>query len=204
MGSALTTARARWAHLPSGLLEHLERVSQGAENLAQRWGVDPEEAALAGFLHDVARAQPPEALLRQARELNLPIDPVEEAMPLLLHGPVAAALIREELQEAEEPIAAAICWHTTGRWGMTDLEKVVFLADKLDPDKLNAAADMQELVQAAEQDLDQAVLRYLDRSARHLLERGGLVHPATIEARNWLLLQAKTKGTVTLTQTSRD
>ena len=87
---------------------------------------------MAGFLHDVARAQSPELLLEQAQELGIAINPMEEAMPLLLHGPVAAALLQQELED--EGVVNAVRWHTTGRWGMSALEQVVFLADKTDPE----------------------------------------------------------------------
>ena len=187
MPITLAEARSRWAHLPASLREHLERVSHGAHHLAQRWDVDPETAALAGFLHDVARAQSPELLLEQAQELGIPINPMEEAMPLLLHGPVAAALLQQEL--ADEGVVNAVRWHTTGRWGMSALEQVVFLADKTDPNKINDSPGMQKVAQLGETSLNLAVVRYLERSTRRLLKQGRMLHPASIEARNWLLLQ---------------
>ncbi len=187
MPITLAVARSRWEHLPAGLLEHLERVSHGAHHLAQRWDVDPETAALAGFLHDVARAQSPELLLEQAQELGIAINPMEEAMPLLLHGPVAAALLQQELED--EGVVNAVRWHTTGRWGMSALEQVVFLADKTDPNKLNGSPGRQKVAQLGETSLNLAVVRYLERSSRRLLKQGRMLHPASIEARNWLLLQ---------------
>ena len=175
--------------LPAGLLAHMERVSTTAQQLANRWGADPDAAALAGFLHDVARAQPPEALLAQARELGLPVHPVEERTPLLLHGPVGAVLVDRLEPGLSEELRQAIAWHSTGRWGMTLLEKVVFLADKLEPGKQGYYQGLDDLNDLAQQDLDQALLNYLEWSVRHLMERGVLVHPATIDARNWLLAQ---------------
>ena len=187
MPITLAEARSRWAHLPAGLREHLERVSHGAHRLAQRWDVDPETAALAGFLHDVARAQSPELLLEQAKELGIAINPMEEAMPLLLHGPVAAALL--QLEQEDEGVVNAVRWHTTGRWEMSALEQVVFLADKTDPNKINGSPGMQKVAQLGETSLNLAVVRYLERSTKRLLKQGRMLHPASIEARNWLLLQ---------------
>lgn len=185
----LERLRTAWAQLPGGLLDHMEGVSRTAHQLAHRWGADPEAAALAGFLHDVARAQTLATLLAQARELGLPVHPVEEHSPLLLHGPVGAYLAAREEPGLGEELRLAITWHTTGRWGMTLLEKVVFLADKLEPGKQGYYQGLNDLAGLAQEDLDQAVLTYLEWLVQHLLERGALVHPATIDARNWLLLQ---------------
>lgn len=187
--SNLAAARRHWAHLPRGLLDHLERVSALAAELAVRWSVDPERSALAGYLHDVARAQTPHDLLAKAEYLGLAIHPVEAAVAVLLHGPVGAALVRQELKIADEEVLAAITWHSTGRWGMSNLEKVVFLADKLDPEKDGYYPGLEGLPALAQENLDRAVLHYLEWQIRHLLERGGLLHPATIDARNWLLQQ---------------
>ena len=186
----LDDARGQWAHLPAGLIAHLERVSEGARALAARWDVDPERAALGGFLHDVARAQPPPTLLRQARDLGLPVGPVEEAVPLLLHGPVGARLACPEADSTEQDVVTAIAWHSTAREGMSNLEKVVFLADKLDPDKQGYyPPGLERLPELAQEHLDLAVVRYLEWQVRHLLERGGVIHPAALDARNWLLLR---------------
>lgn len=181
--------RPLWQHLPRGLIEHLERVSRLAGELAGRWGVDHRAAELAGFLHDIARAQASPMLLQRARELGIAIDPVEEATPLLLHGPVGAALARNAVAWADDAIFQAIAWHSTARWGMTALEKVVFLADKLDPGKVGYyPSGLEPLPELTQHNLDQAVVFYLDWELRQLLERGMPVHAAAVHARNWLLL----------------
>jgi len=116
---SLEGLRRRFSHLPQGLLDHLKRVSQLAGQLAARWDVDPERAALVGFLHDVARAEDPAWLLARARELGLVVHPVEEAVPVLLHGPLAAALVEQELGLKDQEMLAAITWHSTGRGGVS-------------------------------------------------------------------------------------
>ena len=190
--SPLEGVRSRWVDLPRGLYAHLERVSYLAGELAVRWDADPEGAALAGFLHDVARAEAPQVLLAKAREFGLPVSPVEKAVPLLLHGPVGAALARPDLKDQAEEVAAAIAWHSTAHEGMSVLEKVVFLADKLDPEKQGPhSPGLEDLPSLAKEDLDQALVYYLRWQMRHILERGGLLHPATVEAHNWLLFQLK-------------
>lgn len=176
--------------MPAGLLNHLAAVSIGSVALAERWNVDPEEAALAGFLHDVARAREPEVLLRQAREYGVTVHPVEEAFPVLLHGSVGAAEVAKEWPELGEGFLAAISYHSTGRWEMSTLEKVVFLADKLEPRGGPPDPFFEELNALAFKDLDKAVMRFLEWQVRHLLDRGNLVHPASIDAWNRLAMRS--------------
>lgn len=181
-------AQARLEGLPAGLRDHCQRVSEKARELARRYGEEEERVALAALLHDVARARGTEELLAQAEALGLSVSQVERAMPVLLHGPVAAELARRELGVSDEEVLAAVAWHSTGRKGMTPLEKVVFLADKLDPGKEGYyPPGLEGLGQAAERGLDQALLVYFDWQLRHLLERGALIHPAMVEARNDVL-----------------
>lgn len=192
--AALDAARRHWAHLPRGLLDHLERVSHLARGLAEGQGAEPELAALAGFLHDVARAEAPRTFLETARKLGLAVHPVEAAVPILLHGPIAAALARRDLGLQDQDALAAIAWHTTGRWEMSPLEKAVFLADKLDPEKEGYYPGLEGLPDLARRDPERALLEYLDWQIKRLLEGGGLVHPATVEARNWLLRTLSDRG----------
>lgn len=166
----------------------MERVSVEAAALAARWTTDPEIAALAGFLHDVARARPPELLLQQAEHFGVPIDPVSRAFPVLLHGAVGAAEVARAWSDTDEELLAAVSYHSTGRWEMGQLEKIVFLADKLDPRKEGPDPALAALREVAYHDLDEAVLRVLQGQVRHLMERQGMVHPAAIGAWNWLVL----------------
>ncbi len=191
MRLTLQDARHHWADIPAGLRGHMDRVSGIAAELARQWDLDPEEAALAGFLHDIARARPAEVLLRQAEDLGLTVDPVQQALPVLLHGPVGAAELARLEHDLGEDLLAAVDHHSTGREGMSQLEKVVFLADKLDPRQVGPDPQLVELRDRAFTDLDSGIIYYLEQQCLHLLQRGGLVHPAAIEARNWLLLQRR-------------
>lgn len=187
----LDSVRRRYQDLPAGLLDHLEGVSRLAAELAPRYGADPSRAALAGFLHDLARARDPRDLAAQAEQMGLAVDPVESAVPVLLHGPVAAAVAERELGIHDPEIVDAIACHSTGRWGMSPLEKTVFLADKLDPEKGAYYPGLEDLPQLSVRDPDGAVLAFLEWQIRRLVEQGGLVHPATVQARNWVLLQRR-------------
>jgi len=182
---------AAWGELPASLVDHMRAVSGLAGELAARYGADPHQAELAGFLHDVARAQPPQRLLDMARELSEPVGPVEADAPILLHGPVGSRQVLARHPWVTPEMALAIRWHSTGRWGMGLLEKVVFLADKLEPGKNGYYQGLEDLAAIARHDLNTAILRYLEWLTRHLLDRGQLVHTATLDARNWLLLEQR-------------
>lgn len=183
-------ARA-WPELPDGLVDHMRRVSGLSAELAARWGGDARVAELTGFLHDVARANPPQRLLDLAAELSEPVSTVEAESPILLHGPVGSRQVLARWPWVTADMAEAIRWHSTGRWGMSLLEKVVFLADKLEPGKAGHYQGLGDLTGLARTDLNRAILRYLDWLVAHLLDRGQLVHPATIDAHNWILLELR-------------
>jgi len=180
--------RAAVARLPRGLVEHVEGVVAEARRLALIHGADEERAALAAWGHDIARAIPPPELLAEARGLGLAVDPVEEQAPILLHGPVGAAILSRDYAIDDADVLAAARYHTTGRAGMSILEKVVFVADKVEAGKLQAEPALARVRQLAEHDLDAAILEYLNQ---HLLEasrRGWPLHPNTMAARNELVL----------------
>jgi predicted HD superfamily hydrolase involved in NAD metabolism len=187
-GSELESLQAHIEGLPAWLRRHIEAVVAEAKRLAGLHGVDEERAALAAWGHDIARATRPDDLLRQARELGLNPHEVEEAVPILLHGPVAARLLASRYGVEDEEVLAAVRWHTTGRAGMSALEKVLFLADKVELGKIAGWPDLEEVQRLTQTDLDRAVLRYLDLQLLEVVRQGWLLHPDILAARNQLLL----------------
>jgi predicted HD superfamily hydrolase involved in NAD metabolism len=151
--------------------------------------VDQEQAALAMLAHDVARAMPGSDLLRLAFQMGLPIGVCEQAVPLLLHGPVGAELLARGDGLCDQSIYQAVYWHTTAHPALDALGKVVFLADKLDPQKLAAYPYQADLWGWAMEDLDRAILEFLTRETISLSTRAMLVHPMAIETRNHLLVR---------------
>ena len=173
--------------LPLGLQAHINRVKAIARELAPRHGLDPELAALGMQSHDVARAIPDPELLSLADSLNLSVDPVQIHVPLLLHGPVGAELLRREDGLDNDSLYQAVYWHTTGHASLDQLGKLVFLADKLDPQKLPRYPYQPHLRELAFDDLDAALVDFFTREIVALAGRGELIHPAMLEARNALL-----------------
>jgi len=179
--------RRRLSDLPKGLREHVHRVEGIAVELAHAHTVDEDRSRLCAQAHDLCRAMKGEELLARAKDLRLSIHPVEEAMPLLLHGPVAAEMLRREGLE-DEGIYQGIYYHSTAAPRLAPVAKVVFIADKLDPQKMRRYPYLPELKTLALADLDKAVLEFLTRETISYLQEGGLVHPLSIEARNELIV----------------
>ncbi len=171
--------------MPEYRLRHSLGVAETAEKLAWRFGADPQKARLAGMLHDVARDFDDSEMLRRAKEAKLQVSEYGFAMPLLLHGPVGAVMVRDEFGITDPEILNAIALHTVGSEYMSQLDKVVFVADKIEPSRRHGA--VQEIRRQAETDLDAALLSCFDESIRYALKIGCLLHPSSVKARNAIL-----------------
>jgi len=190
----LESLRVHIDRLPDGLRRHIKAVAAEARRLARLHSVDEDRAMMAALTHDIARAVDPEDLPRLARELGLNPNEVEEASPILLHGPVAARWLASRYGVEDEKVLAVARWHSTGRAGMSALEKVLFLADKVEPEKAAGRPDLEEVRRLAETDLDGAVLRYLDLQLLEAVRQGWPLHPDAVAARNELLLGRERTG----------
>lgn len=181
--------------LPAGLQAHIYRVRDMARQLAHRHGIDEEMAALGMLAHDVARAMSDKDLLDRANDLGLPIGLVERQLPLLLHGPVGAEILQREDGLTDQSLYRAVYWHTTAHPSLDELGKVVFLADKLDPEKIVYYPYLPQLRKLAMEDLDRGLLAFLNWETAARLNRGELVHPESVVARNSLLAASTAKET---------
>lgn len=167
---------------------HTIRVAETAGILAKRFGADEEKVDIAAILHDYSKCWPQETLYEWIVTHKLRDDLLQHAVPLW-HAFVGAEAVRERLGIADEVILNAIRYHTSGRPHMTLEEKVVWLADYIEPGReFPGVRDVREL---AEYDLNGALLRGLDNTIMKLIERGQAVYPLTIEARNDVLHAAK-------------
>ena len=173
--------------LPTGLRDHVERVRDIGRRLALRHGVDAGLVDLGLAAHDLARHLDDAELLRRAEANGIVPTAVERSLPVLLHGPVAAAeLEREGL--ADGRVLESVRWHTTGKRGMGDVARIVFLADKLDPQKARRYPYLPEIEELACDSLGAALLRFLELSTADHLRQGRLVHPESVHLRNELIL----------------
>ena len=180
----------RIRRLPPGLQEHCQRVEQIARGLAERHGQDVEAVGLTGLAHDATKHFSGLENLLRMEEYDLPpVTEFERRNPAILHGMVGAELLKREDGLRQPELYNAIYWHTTGDpAGGDPIAHIVFLADKLDPVKVKRYPWQGELKELAENDLPAAMTMFLTRNVVRMLDKGSLVHPASIEARNTLLL----------------
>lgn len=175
--------------MPSKRWEHTLGVMQTSVMLAERFGADPVRAELAAIVHDVAKYWPVEKLERIVREAPMPEpfrpDAVLRYDRQLLHAPVGAYVAETEYGITDEEVLDAIRYHTTGRERMTLLDKIVCLADYMEPGR--DFPGVNEIRELAEINLEKALIAGFDSTILFLLEKKKTVFPLTIMARNNLL-----------------
>lgn len=169
---------------------HAQGVCETAREMAKRFGADEALAARAGILHDVTKALNKTQQLALAEKLGVQLTEFERQNPQLLHAKTGAAAARMLFGECEE-VASAIAWHTTGKPDMTKLEKIVYLADMIEPNRSYPTVD--EIRAAAERDLDEGTLLALDRTIAFLQEQGTAVCEDSSFARDFLLTERNSK-----------
>ncbi len=167
---------------------HIRGVEQEAVKLAQRWGADEELARRAAILHDCTKYLELEEQLQICEKYGIELDELERVSVKLLHSKTGAALARDVYGQPEE-IYWAIFWHTTGKADMALLEKVIYLADYVEPNRDFPGVD--ELRKLCYEDLDGALRKGLEMSIEDLKLRGEPVHQNTQLALDWLLEHGK-------------
>lgn len=169
------------AKLPEPVREHIEQVRAASGDITQRRGLD-------AVSHDICRVTPARDLLRMVGEYGIPVTDIDRAFPVFLHGPVGAEVLRLAYAIENAAVLDPICYHTMGRAAMTPLDKVPFLADKLDPSTVGRYPFIGEVARLAREDLDRAPLVFIDHQVKAFIDHKDLVHPGMIEVRNAALL----------------
>ena len=164
-------------------MPHVLGTEQEAIRLAERYGADVEKARVAALLHDCTKKLNMEEQLALCSHYGIALDELEQKALKLLHAKTGAALARDVFGVDEE-IYHAIWWHTTGRAGMTLLEKVIYLADYIEPSRNFPGVD--RLRSVCYEDLDKGLLLGLEMTVQEMQEMGNPVHRATLEARDAL------------------
>jgi predicted HD superfamily hydrolase involved in NAD metabolism len=174
------------ARLDAVRLVHVRGVVETAARLAERYAPDQVmRVRLAGWLHDVAKYWDDATLLRYAESHDLPISTAERAVPMLLHGAVGYALAAEQFGLDDPQLQSACALHTTGAPDMTTAEKIVFLADLIEPTRPDSRVGaVRRLV---ERDLDAAVLCAVDTVFKHLIRRQRIIDERAFALRNQLI-----------------
>ncbi len=174
-------------------IQHILGVEQTSIELAKSHQVDPEKAAKAGLMHDLAKFFPPKKLLKIAQKSGIEIDPVCATHPHLLHANVSAVVPRQEFGVDEPEILEAISNHTLGLPGMSKLSCVVFIADALEPNR-GDNLELNSLRSLAANNLYKSLHQTCDYSLRYLIDSQKIIHPRTVLTRNWALKMSKKKA----------
>lgn len=183
--------RAALLKVPAGLAEHVMRVVDEAVRLAEIHGVSRDAARIAALGHDLLRAHSGDRLLTLAVEQGYLCDAVDALEPILLHGPLATPILREQYGVLDADVLGAVAYHTTAHAGMTPLQKLVFIADKIEPQKRDRNSASQRTAELATTDLDAAMLVYLNHFIEEAIELDYALHPNTVAARNELIAASK-------------
>ena len=158
--------------------EHTMRVRDEAIKLARRFGADAAKAETAAIYHDMAKNLPQDKMDELVKELGL--DEKYLGNPNLAHSKLSACLMRRDFGITDTDLLNAVAYHTTGRAGMSLLEKIVFLADAIEPGRNYPS--VHEIREIARTDLDLACIRMLERTIAYLTKKGAFIDPDTKEA----------------------
>lgn len=175
---------ASYSMIRAKRIPHVKGTEQAAVELAERWGADVEKARRAAILHDCTKYLNMEEQLQLCRQYGIVLDDLEQKSVKLLHSKTGAAIARDVFGVPDD-IYWAIYWHTTGKADMSTLEKVLYLADYMEPTR--DFPGVEELRELTRRDLDAALRLGLEMSVEDLEERGVPVHHNTMEALNWVL-----------------
>ena len=164
--------------------EHSLGVAYISSALAMRYGADISKALVAGYLHDCAKCLSDEKKLSICKKNNIEISEAEQNKPCLLHAKVGSFLAKKEYGIEDEDILNAITYHTTGRPGMSILEKIVYLADYIEPGR-KLVPNLEKIRTLAFKDMDEALLLTLENIIRYLQETGETMDTFTLETYNY-------------------
>ncbi len=165
--------------LKESRVNHVLGCARTAVRLAEIWGADAKDAFRAGMLHDVTKALPGALQLELCDRYSLVLDDFSRNNPKTLHAITGAAVAKRVFGE-NEAVVAAIDSHTTGKKNMNTLEKIIYIADYMEPNR--SFEGVEALRQLAETDLDEALKMGLRMSIALLQEQGRTICPRSIEA----------------------
>ncbi|MBR3835783.1 MAG: bis(5'-nucleosyl)-tetraphosphatase (symmetrical) YqeK [Clostridia bacterium] len=176
IGSKLETRR----------FEHSLNVAESARYLAEKYGYDADKAFTAGLLHDVMKNASPEEQLKVIAESGVELSPAEASNPKLWHAIAGAAYLKTVMGIDDEELYLAVRYHTTGRAGMSLIEKIVYLADYISAERgYNGVEDMRRL---CDESMESAILYALEFGIPDLVKKGSVVHPDSVNLYNEVII----------------
>ncbi|MCX7614697.1 MAG: bis(5'-nucleosyl)-tetraphosphatase (symmetrical) YqeK [Clostridiales bacterium] len=174
--------------LSSKRAKHALGCESEAEKLALRWGADPYKARQAAILHDITKERNREEQLKLCEKYSIMLGDVEKLEWPLLHALTAAEIARS-VYHVSGDICEAVRYHTTGKENMTLLQKIIYLADFIEPTR--TFRGVCKLRKLAYKNINEALLFAFDSSIKEVLNRGGILHPDTVNGRNWICTKGR-------------
>ncbi|MFR1324090.1 MAG: bis(5'-nucleosyl)-tetraphosphatase (symmetrical) YqeK [Ezakiella massiliensis] len=164
---------------------HSIRVMETAVELARIHGVDEEKAQMAGILHDSGKWKSREKTLQKVQDWGIILSEEERAEYNLVHGALSTYIAKNIFGIEDEDVLNAIKNHITGRPAMSDLEKIVYIADMIEPARNYEFID--DFRAMAKVDLDRAMYEILNENLAHLIRNDRYIAGSSLEARNYYL-----------------
>ncbi len=177
-------------HLDKERYEHTLGVMYTAAALAMRYNADVEAALVAGLLHDCAKCIPGEKKVRMCEKEHLGVSEYERKNTGLLHAKLGAYLARTKYKVGDRQILDAITYHTTGRPKMTILDKIIYIADYIEPNR-NTAPNLEKARRLAFEDLDACLCMIVEDSLLYLSTKNAVIDPMTKETFDYYQKRSK-------------
>lgn len=170
---------------------HSINVSKCAQNLADIYGVNKEKAKIAGILHDITKEFNETEQMKVVNDFNIKLSELEISEKKLLHQITGKTYIEYIIGIKDEDILNAVRYHTTGRQGMSDLEKILYIADAISEER--AYEGVNKIRKLAKKDMDYTVLKILSDTIRNLVNIDKPIHLDTVYAYNEIAFKLKNK-----------
>ena len=142
------------------------------------------------MLHDCAKYVHNDKKISKCLNRGLPVSECERKNPELLHAKLSAAYAKEKYGVEDEEILSAITWHTTGKPGMSLLDKIIYIADYIEPNR-NVLPEIDIIRREAYSDIDKCLIHILKNSVEYLENKDAVIDPATRETYEYYLVRKK-------------
>ncbi|MCC8016633.1 MAG: bis(5'-nucleosyl)-tetraphosphatase (symmetrical) YqeK [Clostridiales bacterium] len=164
---------------------HSLNVAEAAEKLSLKYNADSNKAYLSGILHDITKEESLETQYEYILKSGETLTFLEMYNPAVIHQMSGAAYCELELGITDAEVLGAVRWHTTGKRGMTMLEKIVYTADFISAER--NYPDVEKMRKLAYENIDSAILYSTEYTIKKLISNTELIHPSTVECYNSML-----------------
>lgn len=169
--------------------KHSLGVCDEAVKLAEKYGADTEKAYTAGILHDCAKGYDIEEQIKLCQKYGVVLDDITLACKPVIHAPLGAKIAKAEYGVNDKDVLDAIMCHTVAKKNMSLLDKIIYIADMIEP--MRDFDGVEELRKAAYENIDRAFILGLKQSIVFNAQKNKIIHPNTLSAWNYMLMNGK-------------